>query len=532
VSQTSRVRDRERGAPAGFSPLRRWMALPGEAKLFVVTLALAALLRLWPLGGLSTDYDEGVYWQSLRALAQGHALFAQTFSSQPPAFLLSIFPIYLLFGQSLVAARLSVALFSLAGLVGIYFAGKGIGGRWAGGIACVLLAVDPLYLIESRTLQAEVPALAFALTCVALAVAASKRQGRERLWLAAASGVALGLGVMTKLFDVVALVPALLYLAAPIGAAIAAEGQPPRPPTRAELVDGVRASVLPMALFAAGALLTCALVLLPFAAHWGALYDQVVRFHLAAGHAVNRGLGYNVRLIAGRIEEYPLALAALVPLALALWQRRWRVVPPALWLLASLLVLLDQQPLFDHHLALLAPPLALTAGVGLSVLVDDAMWQRMTRGVFAARAGLNELLALLLVVVMLCGLGFGTIDAHDASKPLPTNEQRLVLALERLTPPGDVVVTDDQYAAALADRDVPPQLVDTSQVRIESRHLTAAQLERIITASDARVILFASGRFDLVPGFASWVRAHFTLEADFGNGQALYMAQPSVPVPV
>jgi hypothetical protein len=532
VSQTSRVRDRERGAPAGFSPLSRWLALPGETKLFVVILALAALLRLWPLGGLSTDYDEGVYWQSLRALAQGHALFAQTFSSQPPAFLFSIFPIYLLFGQSLVAARFAIVLYSLAGLIAIYFAGKGIGGRWGGAIACVLLAVDPIYLIESRTLQAEVPALAFALACVALAVAASKRQGRERLWLAAASGVALGLGVMTKLFDVAVLVPALLYLAAPIGAAIAAEGQALRMPTREELVESVRASVPAVALFAAAALLTCALVLLPFAGTWDALYDQVVRFHLAAGEAVNRGLGYNVRLIAGRIEEYPLALAALVPLALALWRRKWRVVPPALWLLASLLVLLDQQPLFDHHLALLAPPLALTAGVGLGALVDDAAWQRLTRGVFAARAGLNEALAPLLVVVLLCGLGFGAIDAHDVSRPLPTNEQRLVLALERLTPPGDVVVTDDQYAAALADRDVPPQLVDTSQVRIESGQLTAVQLERIITASDVRVILFASGRFDLVPGFASWVHAHYTLEADFGNGQALYMAQPTVPLPV
>src|SRR5262249_6009509 len=48
-------------------------------------------------------YDEGVYWQTLRAMHAGFTLYDQIFYSQPPLFALSVYPLYILFGQSLVA---------------------------------------------------------------------------------------------------------------------------------------------------------------------------------------------------------------------------------------------------------------------------------------------------------------------------------------------------------------------------------------------------------------------------------------------
>ena len=99
------------------------------------------------------------------------------------------------------------------------------------------------------------------------------------------------------------------------------------------------------------------------------------------------------------------------------------------------------------------------------------------------------------------------------------------------TAPGDIVVTDDQYVAGLADRDVPPELVDTSQVRLQSDYLTRQQLEDLITREDIRVILFASGRFDLIPGFRAWVEARYTAVATFDNNHTLYMNFPQTPTP-
>ena len=80
----------------------------------VVLFAIAILMRLYQLG-LPFDrdgYDEGVYWQSLRAMSAGSALYRDIFYSQPPGFLLSIYPLYALFGPSLWSARLGIALVS------------------------------------------------------------------------------------------------------------------------------------------------------------------------------------------------------------------------------------------------------------------------------------------------------------------------------------------------------------------------------------------------------------------------------------
>src|SRR5205085_235390 len=67
------------------APLVPWPAVSSRA---VAVLAVALAVRLPLLAGGQTDYDEGVYWQSLRALAAGHPLFSSVYSSQPPAFLM------------------------------------------------------------------------------------------------------------------------------------------------------------------------------------------------------------------------------------------------------------------------------------------------------------------------------------------------------------------------------------------------------------------------------------------------------------
>ena len=64
----------------------RHVPVGGTAGLLAV-LAVAVVLRAPLLAGGQIDYDEGVYWQSLRALAAGKALFTSVYSSQPPAFL-------------------------------------------------------------------------------------------------------------------------------------------------------------------------------------------------------------------------------------------------------------------------------------------------------------------------------------------------------------------------------------------------------------------------------------------------------------
>ena len=77
--------------------------LPWDVWIALGIGALALVLRLAPLGAFSAEYDEGVYWQSLRALAAGHPLYSQVFSSQPPLFLALLLPVFVIFGQTLAS---------------------------------------------------------------------------------------------------------------------------------------------------------------------------------------------------------------------------------------------------------------------------------------------------------------------------------------------------------------------------------------------------------------------------------------------
>ena len=183
------------------------------AILIVAMIAMATTLTRF-----STEYDEGVYWQSLRAMAQGHPLYSSVFGSQPPGFLLGVYPGYLLLGQSIVAGRIVIALYALVGIVAIYVIGRALGGRWVGVLAAGLLALNPRYLQEATTLQAEIPSLTLSLVGIAL-VAVVMRGTLSQTWrllLIAAAGVALGVAIMMKLLAVVALIPAILLLAEPL----------------------------------------------------------------------------------------------------------------------------------------------------------------------------------------------------------------------------------------------------------------------------------------------------------------------------
>jgi len=349
--------------------LRRLPLLP----LALLIIGVAALaLRLWPLRHYPLDFqDEGVYWQSLRAMAAGQPLFSVVFSSQPPFFLLGVFPFYLLFGQTLVAARLGVVLYSLLGLAASYYIGRAVAGRWAGVIACALLAVDPLYLAESHTLQAEMPSEGLALAGVALAAVAISRTGRQRRWRAAVSGVVLGLGVLTKLFDLGALVPAALYLAAPLFVALWGGRGRTGGERRTDVREALRLVVPDLLLLAAGFVVACAAVLAPFFPVRGLVYDQVVRFHQVAEGTTALGPGgllNNVGVIRDNVLGYysiPYLLLALAGVALAVWRRAWTLAPLVVWLVISLGLLVRQQPLIWHHVVLLAPLLALIAGAAL-----------------------------------------------------------------------------------------------------------------------------------------------------------------------
>jgi hypothetical protein len=507
-------------------------------------MLLALLLRLWHLSAMTNNYDEGVYWSSLRAMYAGNGLFTPVFSSQPPFFLLSLYPLVALFGPTLLAARLGVVLLSLLGVLGMYLLARRLAGPWAGAGAALLLAGDYPYLIQSQTVQAEAPSVALMIAAVAAAAYADRYP-----WQAAfVSGAATALAMLEKLFAVAAIAPILALF---VGYLITFEraqsvGQEPKQqsnsPARTRLIhrQTLKRAALLAGVYLAGLGLAGLLVLLPYLNELQSAYQQVIAFHLVAENHANI-LGRNTQTLLRITTEYPLALLALPGIILGLIRRRWHILVAAAWALASLIILLRQSPLFTHHVALLIPGLALSAAIGLApaaeirftkVTAPRARQQRIRlyRKVYENKLVALGLPALLLVGMLAFNLG------NDVSYPLgreaqemdpaPVNAARIsqiASDLQRLTTSQQQVITDDQYIAALANRDVPPELVDTSNVRIATGYLTTGQVITIAEQPQVGAFLFYTGRLDQLPGLHAWVAQHFRLARSYGKGQALYL---------
>jgi 4-amino-4-deoxy-L-arabinose transferase-like glycosyltransferase len=486
----------------------------------VVLVAVAVGMRLYHLG-LPFDrdgYDEGVYWQTLRSMSAGNALYLHIFYAQPPFFILSTFPGYILGGSSLWSARLTIALVSLFGLLGAFLLGKTLSGHLGAIAALLLLIVNPLYLAQSQTIEAEVSSAAFSLLAVGLAYLWwTHPEGRRGLCYAALTGITLTLSVLCKLLSLTILVPIAILMLARLWQIWHKPG-------------GTRlAGLIPIVVGIGACLLTFVVLLLPYSGSYQALLQSVVTFHSDAAQVYNTATTQqdNFAAIQGALTSL-LTLTALYGIVAALLRRDWRVIPLIAWLLATLYLLWHQVPLFPHHLVALAPPLIALAVMGIS---DSSTRNKVnSSGIMpGARTYLTWVAIALILVTALLDVRqdrayYRTAQASSVSA-LTQFEVRVAADLQRATTHDQLVVTDAQFIAGLADRTTPPGLVDTSAVRINSGYLTLSALESATSQPQVHAVLFFTGRFNLphVAAFHAWVAQNFHLLHDYGGGRELWV---------
>jgi hypothetical protein len=114
--------------------------------------------------------------------------------------------------------------------------------------------------------------------------------------------------------------------------------------------------------------------------------------------------------------------------------------------------------------------------------------------------------------MLLVALAAGYAQAHRrAASEHRAEEPGIVWAaqeLARATSPDELVVSDLPYAAYLADRRLPGELVDTARLRFATGSLTRAEVLRIIEERCVRAV--AAGRvFTVLPGFTNRLEALF-----------------------
>ncbi len=511
---SDRLRDLALSLPAR----ARRLAFETRAGAFI--FALAALSRFFQLGAPLNNYDEGVYVSSLRSLASGHVLYSQVYSGQPPLFLWSLLPWYRLFGESLAAARLGVAMYSLIGLAAMWWLGRSLGTPLTGFIALLLAWADPLSLIQAHAVQAESPALSVMILAVALA-AAARRVPNPRL--AALAGIAFGAAFMIKLFVLPAIIPIAGFLLAPFfQEPIRAAWRARRVPDRAALASLWRACRATVAASSGGALGMIVLLWI-FIPDRATAFGQIIGLHVQATSVLGSRAG-NFGTFAGAWYEAPLFALGLLA-GYAGWRTR-RALPVMLaaWGLASIAVLVVQAPLFAHHLALIPPAFIPGAALLLSTTLREA--------IPLPRHAVTRLAQGALIVTVLIAVTQDVPFLEQLNTPQATLIAR-AQDLDALTLPGDLVVTDDQIVAVVANREVPASLVDTSYVRIASGQLTAAQVIHVLQDPRVTAVLWDSGRFDRLAGLRAWVQQHFVRVVNYGGTSALFLrAVPTITPPI
>lgn len=423
------------------------------------------------------DADEWRYTACSRLVAHGYSMFSQVFSAQPPLLFASLAGGLRLLGDSITSERWVEVLFGMLCLASVVALGWLLSGPVAAGASALVLSVSPLFLVYSRAVEAEGPMMALTTLSLALAVT-FRRRGAQ--WLPVVAGLALAGAVLFKLFALEALAPAIWMLWVP---------------------GDLRASLKTIGAFLLSTLVPVAadFLLISPAAQW----DQVVTMHQRAASAALPGLIPPLRILADAAGTDPglvlLGLAGMAVLAvLGVWED---LVFLLLWVGGTVLMLLIFRPLFPHHAVIVLPGLAVSAGVAVTVLVEQLRSRRWPAAVPLAAA----VLAYLVLTPRLAHADRHVLIPGES----PVNAQ-VAAYISARTDPTAIVAADNLAAPDLASRLVPAPLCDLSNVRFRTGYSTSPQL--IAATQDYHAQLVAAspgGIFSQARGYISWVKRHY-----------------------
>lgn len=436
-----------------------------QSRRTAVGLAGLALLARVPafVSSAHLTFDDGVFGASAVAMRHGGLPFRDVFSSQGPLFLPLVWLGDIIGLRTANAPRVLSVLAGVAITLLVYWIGRRLGGEGVGILAALTAGLSGSVLWTTGPLAADGVGLALALAAVATALS---HRDEATLGKAIAIGGLIGASFAVKsLFAVPpAMVIAWVFLErrewARIGAALAA------------------------------ALAVVVVTALP----WGlpAVWDQAVDYHLDA--AGSRTPGGNLSKVATTAWDRDLLVIGLLAAGIVTavsrrarsrpsgdsarrphdwWAAVAPIAPVAAWLVAILLVLVLEHPLWRPHLTHLVAPAAIM-------------------GAYAARAHLRAV-GITLALVGIAHL----VSNRDILWPVGYDraESRAVADLEAL-PPDAIAIGDEPGFMWRAGLRTPDDLVDASVLRIDSGRLTGATVAAAAGEEEVCAVLVWSSRFE------------------------------------
>jgi hypothetical protein len=432
---------------------------------------LALLMRVLSMNFVFGDYDEGVYIATLRSIAHGFPLIAKTYSSQFPLFFYMTLPVYLL-THNIVFLRLVVALCSLIIIVLSYFLVSKYVCRRAAYIVCLYLAVNSIFLTVSRTFQLDIPWLCFTtISFFFLLLFHEKR----KYWQLIASALAFAASILIKASPL--FIPVLICYAC-------------------YLVYKKRWQATPyLAVYALISIACVIVVITP--SNLMTLYHEAISIR---GASV--GFPPSVDTLKTLVRhEWIVMFLALGSVILFVWRKEWRnnvfFVLSTVWLATTSVVFLFYNELFYHHLVFFILPCIF---VGVFCIE------------YIARFVPQVVIWIGVVGILIYSSFVVTNDIsiiHPRVSSYDNQLQQVSIYVKAHASSSNFVISDDQLVLYLANRNTPPDEVDTSNVRIQHGQLSAQTLIHDTETYHVKVVVLVSGRLVQIPAYVAYLRTHY-----------------------
>lgn len=381
----------------------------------------------------------------------------------------------------------------------MYVISRRMSGTLSAFLSLVLLLIDDTYLIYSRTVQGEVPCIALALLAFFLAIIFHRTHDYRYIFSA---GVVSSLTAGIKLFGVTVLLPIFLLFFSSVYVK-----------RQFSLTNYLKG----LALFLIGLSLPIIPLFLLF--DLNSLYNQLFLFHLNKPKPeVFEKISYLIKVL---LYKNPgLSVFCAIGLVAGILSRDPMKLSLIAWIIASAFKLIFMpQPIWLHHLSFLIPILSLLSGLSADFFKKTIYQVSLTKRVLNVRA----VIVLLLIAT---SIGSSVIVIPKLQHRMTVGDNKLLVdvinVLDNVTEPDSIIVTDDQFLAFIARRNVPPELCDTSRMRIESGFLTDREAIEVLNRYNVTLIVFWKDRLIRLQGFLRYVEEHYNLLKAFDHGKLIY----------
>ena len=430
--------------------------LGARLSLCALALALAGGLALLNRN-VEFDRDEGYTLIKAWLLGQGHPLYSQIWSDQPPGMTILLVPVIKVFGNSLFACRCFVGLFAAMLVAGFYSLVRHTSSAGAAFVAALLLFFSPDFVGLMGSVMIGLPSLACAVLAAKFLLDYSRNRQKKLFFL---SLLCFCLSLQIKFIPVIYL-PGLL-----VPLLMGPDGE-----TRLGL-KGMK--IKPALAWMSLLMLITVATTLCFA---GSNWRQLVGPHVGV-----QAFGETNPEISRRVTKTILLsflpLAPLLILSCLQWRRRrpayWLI--PFIWFACAMFFLLVHKPIRYHYAVNLAVPAAWLAALALpqdlSIMAAIRAWAHPRRVPFL---DLAAPLAALICIPLWIATRIPQMMAPSLLAPpawaAPIEPQVMRILSDHKSGPNDRLFTDRAMYAFMSGIPMPPSLAVISGKRLNSGYL-------------------------------------------------------------